>query len=70
MKVIDTDILIDHFHGNQSARDYLAEALATGEELAISVITLAEFTAGMRVGEEDKTERLLALFRLDVIRNN
>lgn len=67
MKLIDTDIAIDHFHGHHAALDYLSEQLAAGETLAISVVTLAELTGGMRSGEETRTERLLELFaRLDI----
>ena len=29
IKLIDTDIAIDHFHGNQAARDYFAEIITT-----------------------------------------
>jgi predicted nucleic acid-binding protein len=64
MKLIDTDVVIDHFHGNQAARDFFGEALASGESLVISVITLTELMAGMRLGEEARTETLLALFTL------
>jgi len=64
MKLIDTDIAIDHFHGHQAALDYFAETLAAGEVLAISVITLTELASGMRLGEEARTERLLKLFTL------
>lgn len=62
MKIIDTDIAIDHFHGHRAALDYFADNLAAGQVLAISVITLAEFMAGMRKGEQERTERLLRLF--------
>ncbi len=62
MKLIDTDIAIDHFHGHQAALDYFAETLATGEILAISVVTLTELLSGMRSGEEELTERLMRLF--------
>src|SRR3990172_8106104 len=48
MKLIDTDIVIDHFHGHRAALEYFAETLAGGEALAISVVTLAELTGGMR----------------------
>lgn len=64
MKLIDTDIAIDHFHGHQAAQDYFAETLAGGESLAISVVTLTELMAGMRSGEEVRTEGLLNLFVL------
>ncbi|HRV91679.1 MAG TPA: type II toxin-antitoxin system VapC family toxin [Anaerolineae bacterium] len=64
MQLIDTDILIDHFHGNPSALEFLAQQLEGGEPLVLSVITVTEFLAGMRSGEEAKTEALLALFTL------
>ncbi|MGC1376898.1 MAG: PIN domain-containing protein [Anaerolineales bacterium] len=64
MKLVDTDIAIDHFHGHQAARDYFAETFSEGEVLAISVVTLTELMAGMRPGEEARTEKLLALFTL------
>jgi hypothetical protein len=62
MKLIDTDIAIDHFHGNQSAREFFAQVLASGDPLYISVVTLTELLAGMRSGEEELTEKLLSLF--------
>jgi hypothetical protein len=64
MKLIDTDILIDHFHGHRAALDFLEHQLGDNEPLALSVVTLAEFTGGMRPGEETRTEQLLALFTL------
>jgi predicted nucleic acid-binding protein len=60
--VIDTDILIDHFHGNASAARFIKDALLLGEPLYISVATIAEILAGMRSGEEEATEDLLSLF--------
>lgn len=64
MKLIDTDILIDHFHGHQAALDFITQQLVAGETLAISVVTVTEFSGGMRPGEEAPTERLLALFTI------
>src|SRR6266536_1946079 len=64
MKLIDTDVVIDHFHGHQAAFDYFAATLASGEVLAISVVTLTELTSGMRSGEEERIERLLSLFTI------
>jgi hypothetical protein len=67
MKLIDTDIIIDHFHGHQPALDYIAAQFANGETLAISVVTITEILSGMRDGEQTRTERLLLLFSvLDV----
>ena len=62
MKLIDTDIAIDHFHKHHAALEFFATTLAAGEELAISVVTLTELASGMRPGEEVRTERLLGLF--------
>jgi predicted nucleic acid-binding protein len=56
MKLIDTDVAIDHFHGAQAAKDFFAQALSSGETLVISVISLTELMAGMRPGEEERTE--------------
>ena len=63
-KVIDTDILIDHFHDNQAATDFIRNALRQGETLIISVATIAEILAGIRPGEEEKTEALFSLFQI------
>ncbi len=62
MKLIDTDIIIDHFHGHAATLTYFAENLAAGETLAISVVTLAEVLGGLRPGEEERTDRLMQLF--------
>ncbi|MBN1887859.1 MAG: type II toxin-antitoxin system VapC family toxin [Thermoflexales bacterium] len=62
MKLIDTDIAIDHFHGHHAALNYFAQNMAAGETLAISAITLTELTGGMRSGEETRTERTLSRF--------
>lgn len=64
MIVIDTDILIDHFHGNAAATVFIEDALMTGQRLYISVATVAEILAGMRPGEEEDTEALLSLFNV------
>jgi predicted nucleic acid-binding protein len=64
LKLIDTDILIDHFHGHQAAFDFIAQQLVAGETLAISVVTVTEFSGGMRSGEETRTEHLLSLFTI------
>lgn len=63
MKVIDTDILIDHFHGNRNATSLVRDWLLAGETLVISVITVTEILAGMRPGEEADTQALFSLFQ-------
>ncbi len=62
MKLIDTDVAIDHFHGHRAALDFLAGIIAAGEVVAVSVVTIAEIMGGMRTGEEQRTERLLQMF--------
>jgi predicted nucleic acid-binding protein len=48
MKLVDSDIVIDHFHGSRLALEYFAQTLAAGETLSISVITVTEILSGMR----------------------
>lgn len=62
--VVDTDILIDHFHGNASATEFVRNALLQGQTLYISVATVAEIMAGMRPGEEAATEAIFTLFTI------
>jgi predicted nucleic acid-binding protein len=64
VKVIDTDILIDHFHGIHAATDYITNALLADGELFISIVSVAEMLAGMRPEEKTATEELLALFTI------
>ncbi|MCL4870418.1 MAG: hypothetical protein KJ063_15745 [Anaerolineae bacterium] len=60
--VIDTDILIDHFHNNHSATSFIQASLLAGKIMFISVVTVTEILAGLRSGEEEATEALLSLF--------
>ncbi|MBV6396844.1 MAG: Ribonuclease VapC10 [Anaerolineales bacterium] len=62
MKLIDTDIAIDHFHGHRQTFEYFTQTLADGEILAMSVVSLTEILAGMRPGEQERTEKLFNLF--------
>jgi predicted nucleic acid-binding protein len=64
MNLIDTDILIDHFHQHSAAMQLISTLVDASDPLAISVVTLTELLAGMRPGEEEKTEGLLNLFVL------
>jgi len=64
VRLIDTDVLIDHFHGVEVATDYIANALLADGELFISSISVTEILAGMRRGEEADTEAILALFTI------
>ena len=62
MKILDTDILLDHLQGNRAALDYLSAELKAGETLAISVITLTELLSGLRYDEEPRINQLLRFF--------
>ncbi len=67
MRVIDTDVLIDHFHNVRAAADYIARALLADGELFISSVSVAEILAGMRPGEENLTEALFDLFTIQPV---
>jgi hypothetical protein len=61
--LLDSDILIDHLRGYESARQYL-KCFEAGEiQGYLSVITVAELAAGqLRQAQEEKIHQLLALF--------
>ncbi len=67
MELIDTDVLIDHFHGVESATEYVAQALLADGELFISIVSITEILAGMRSGEQNATEALFALFTIQPV---
>lgn len=64
MRLVDTDILIDHFHNVKAATEYIAQALLEEGQALISAISVAEILAGMRAGEEGDTEALFAFFTI------
>ncbi len=64
MRLVDTDVLIDHFHNVKAATEFIAQALLEDGQVLISTISVAEILAGTRVGEEENTEALFALFTI------
>ena len=64
MRLVDTDILIDHFHGVNAATEFVAQCLLDDGELLISIVSVTEILAGMRQEEQEQTEELLALFTI------
>jgi predicted nucleic acid-binding protein len=58
--LVDSDVLIQHLRGSETARDWLAEARRTSGPLAISVVSLTEVAGGMRSAERRDVIRLLA----------
>ncbi|MBE0411268.1 MAG: hypothetical protein IBX69_16220 [Anaerolineales bacterium] len=61
MKLIDTDIAIDHFHGHQEAFIFFMETLSSGESIAFSVVSLIEILAGLRSGEEKRSHLIYSV---------
>lgn len=64
MLLVDTDVLIDHFHGVNAATEFVARSLLQDGELLISIISVTKILAGMRQNEQDDTEALFALFSI------
>ena len=58
--LLDTSVLINFMHGKPKARSLLMDLAQRGVTLAVSCITVAELYGGIRVGEEQTTERLLS----------
>lgn len=58
MKLFDTDVLIEHLRGNETARFLLDHALRHGDA-ACSVLTSFELLASMRSGERHAVRALL-----------
>ncbi len=57
--VVDTSVLVDHLRGLDVATEVLAVALETDCLLASSVLCRLEIQAGIRRGEERRTNRML-----------
>lgn len=62
MILVDSDVLIAHLRGVDSARDWLIGARTRGP-LAVSVVSIAEIVGGMRSAERREVWRLLSSFR-------
>ena len=65
--LIDTDILIDHEKGIESAHHFLQEINTTENQLLLSVITVSELLAGLSREERKRTESLLSCFEIIVM---
>jgi len=59
IKLIDTNILIDHLRNKSEATDFLIENMEMGIRLSFSVITRIELFAGMKISEKRDIENLL-----------
>ena len=58
--LLDTSVLIDVLRFRNQRREWLAELVRGGHTLSTTTLNIAELYAGMRPGEETKTEALLA----------
>jgi predicted nucleic acid-binding protein len=58
--LLDTTVLLDVLRARQNRRSLLAELVAGGHLLATAAINIGEVYAGMRPGEEPRTEAFLS----------
>lgn len=58
--LLDTSVLIDVLRHRNRRREALAELVRAHQSLATTSLNVAELYAGMRPGEEEPTEALLA----------
>lgn len=50
MILVDSDVLVSHLRGVDAARDWLRRTRAATRPLAVSVVSIAEVSGGMRSG--------------------
>jgi predicted nucleic acid-binding protein len=62
----DTDVLVWALRGSETARDWL-RTTRRKTSLAISVVTVAELTGGMRTSERERVWSLLAALRAEPV---
>lgn len=62
MILVDTDVLIAHLRGREQARAWLRQARTQGP-LAVSAVSIAELTGGMRSVERRGVWNLLSVLR-------
>ena len=59
--IVDSDVLLDHLRKDKNALHFLTSEVEKESLLFISVISRVEILAGLRKGEEDAVNSLLAL---------
>ena len=57
--LLDSGIIIDALNGRRGRRELIDRLIQDGAEMACCAINVTEVYAGLRPGEEAKTERLL-----------
>lgn len=66
MILVDSDVLIAHLRGLEQARVWLRKARTAGP-LAVSVVSIAELTGGMRSAERREVWTLLGSLRAEPV---
>jgi predicted nucleic acid-binding protein len=64
--LVDSDVLIAHLRGNTAARDWL-QRMRTESPLAVSAVSVAELTGGMRSEERREVRLLLTAFKVEPV---
>jgi predicted nucleic acid-binding protein len=64
--LVDSDVLIAHLRGAEQARAWLRQARTVGP-LAVSVVSIAELTGGMRSAERREVWALLGSLRAEPV---
>lgn len=67
MILVDSDVLIAHLRGVEDARRWLGHTRTATGRLAVSVVSVAEITGGMRSGERSDVARLLASLHVQAV---
>jgi predicted nucleic acid-binding protein len=57
--LLDTTVLVDVFCHRKNRREFLGQALLAGHKLTTTTLNIGEIYAGIRPGEEVKTEVIL-----------
>jgi predicted nucleic acid-binding protein len=65
--LVDSDVLITHLRGLPAARDWLIKIRERTGPLAVSVLSLAEITGGMRSAERREVWRLLDSMHVETV---
>ena len=67
MILLDSDVLIAHLRGLADARRWMTKARTSSGQLAVSAISVAEITGGMRSAERREVARLFGVLRVEPV---
>jgi predicted nucleic acid-binding protein len=63
--LVDSDVLIAHLRGVPAAREWMVEARTSAGPMAVSAVSIAEITGGMRSSERRAVWHLLGSLRVE-----